>query len=137
MAERLRQAGLEDEVEVSSAGVHAVSGRPAAATGVELLRRRGVDLSSHRSRAVSVELVERSDLIVVMEEGQRQSLFHLAPEALARVFLLSELSGRHGDLEDPWGGSELDYERCIAEVERLLEAGWARLIATEAGPGRG
>ena len=137
MAERLRRAGLGEQVEVGSAGIRTVTGRPAAPTAVDLLGGRGVDVSVHRSRPISVELVKDSDLIVVMEEAQRHSLFHLAPEVLARVFLLSELSGGHHDVEDPWGGSELDYERCIAEIEGLLEAGWAKLIATEGGPGPG
>jgi protein-tyrosine phosphatase len=136
MSDRLRRAGMGGELEVGSAGTRAGKGNAPPPAAIELLRLRGVNLAAHRSRPVSVELVEASELIVVMEEEQRQSLFHLAPDALARVFLLSEFSGGHLDIEDPWGGTEADYARCIAGIDALLEAGWSRLIATAVGRDR-
>jgi len=64
LKDTLKREGLED-VEVSSAGIHALVGEEAPQAARKLLAERGVDLSGHRSRQLDRTLIEESDLILV------------------------------------------------------------------------
>ena len=127
LRERLDRAGLGQEVSVKSAGVWASAGHPASVHAVTCLAGRGIDLSGPRSQPVTVALLEDSDVILVMEEAHRRSIFYLAPQYLAKVFLLSEMSGQHDDVADPYGGEIVAYERTITLLEKLIDDGMPRL----------
>ena len=128
MRQRLAAAGLDGHVQVASAGVYAIPGRPASAYAVDVMAERGVDISQHRSRDLTLADIERADLILVMEEAHRRSIFHLAPQHLRKVFLLSEMAGRHHDIEDPYGDPIEEYRRCADELEDLLDVGFANIL---------
>lgn len=80
-------------VEVGSAGVWAEPGSPASDGSVAAMAQRGLDLSEHRSRPTSPELVDDSDLIVTMESRHVVELVSRHPDAIGRVFTLRELAG--------------------------------------------
>lgn len=124
----LRQSlGADAEfVEIGSAGVGAAEGAPPTTLAVQTAARNGVDVSSHRSRPLVKALVERADLILVMEPGQLQAVRRMgvAPE---RVRLISEwpAPGEPGlEVADPFGQSAEAYEECWRRlrlhVDRLL-----------------
>lgn len=125
---RLAQDSLASEVTVSSAGVWGLDGQPASRPGVEVLAERGVDISGHRARTVTEEDLVRADLVLVMEEAHRRSLFYLAPQMLGKVFLLSEMAGEHHDIRDPYRQPRAEYERCADELERLINVGYDNIL---------
>ena len=129
MRRRLAEAGLgEDRVRVQSAGVYAEAGCGASPASVNTLGRRGMDLTGHRSQLAAPTLLREADLVLVMEERHRRSLFHLAPQFLHKVFLLTEMSGGHADVDDPYGGPEEGYERTADLLEQLIEAGMPKIL---------
>jgi len=75
---------------VSSAGVRAQDGRPAAEMAVELASTLGFDLSQHRTRAVTPDLVAQSDLILAMSEWQRDHCAGMVAGMGSRTFTLRE-----------------------------------------------
>ena len=77
-------------VEVGSAGTHATRDHPAAEPSQELARLRGLDLTRHRSRPVTGDLVERAGLVVTMSERHRDACGPLVPGAGRRVFTVRE-----------------------------------------------
>jgi protein-tyrosine phosphatase len=89
LADVLLQAALPG-VDVSSAGVRARDGYAAAEESQRLAAERGLDLSGHRSRAVTQELIGRADLVLTMSEAHRDLATPLAPRAAAKVFTLRE-----------------------------------------------
>jgi protein-tyrosine phosphatase len=91
--------GLADRVVVTSAGVRALEGHPAAAPSVAIARRWGLDLGDHRSQPVTDDLVERSDLVVTMSERQRDDLGGRVVRASERCFTLRELDRLLADVE--------------------------------------
>jgi len=125
---RLVATGLDGQIHVASAGVWAAEGQSPSELAAATLAARRVELGPHRSRPVTIPLLSEADIIVVMEEAHRQSLFHLAPQYLGKVFLLSELAGRHQDVADPFGGKAADYERTVVLLEELIDAGMPRLL---------
>jgi protein-tyrosine phosphatase len=125
---RIAELGLEEQIEVRSAGVWAQDGYEASANAVATLAARGMDLSEHRSRLLTPALLGEADLVLVMEEAHRRSLFYLAPQHLSKVYLLTEMSGKHADIADPFGGSAEGYVRTADELEKLIDAGLERIL---------
>lgn len=117
--QEIERRGLK--IRVASAGTMAAVGSPASPGSQVEARRRGADLSSHRSRQVDASILG-ADLIVAMTPGH---LAHLRrghgremAAALATDFLPPEHPSRGLAVADPFGGGEEDYER----VADLLEA---------------
>ncbi len=113
-----------DDYEVLSAGVGAFSGQPASRHSQELARERGLDLSGHRSRAVTVDLVDDATHIFAMSRGHLADLLDDYPDAEDKMYLVSEFAAedelRGRDLTDPFGGGLEDYRETLARLERLL-----------------
>jgi protein-tyrosine phosphatase len=124
----ITELGLEDQIAVLSAGVWAEEGYKASTNAVTTLATRGMDLTGHRSRLLTPALLGEADLVLVMEEAHRRSLFHLAPPHLNKVYLLTEMSGQHADVTDPYGGPLEDYVRTADELERLIDAGIPKIL---------
>ncbi len=126
----LETAGVEDQVRVVSAGTRALEDEPASDLAVAEMKRRGLDLREHRSQPLTPDLIREADLILVMEEQHRRSIFSVAPLQLFKVYLLSELSGGYGEVGDPFGEGERDYQRSAAQIEALVHAGMPRILRT-------
>jgi protein-tyrosine phosphatase len=63
-----------------------------------------------------------------MEESHRRSVFYLQPQHLGKVYLLTELVGRHDDVADPYGGPAQGYELVAGLLERVIDAGLPKLL---------
>ncbi|MCG8905679.1 low molecular weight protein-tyrosine-phosphatase [Pseudomonas sp. DP-17] len=121
---KVRAAGLEDRIEIDSAGTgdwH-VGKAPDARTRAAALRR-GYDLSSLRARQVSLADFSRYDLILAMDNANLRDLKHLrgsGGKAELDLFL------RRYELEidevpDPYYGGEDGFERVLDLVERACD----------------
>lgn len=128
MRQRVAALGLEPQVQVISAGTWAEEGYGASKNAVATLAGRGVDLTGHRSQPMTTWLLAQADIVLVMEEAHRRSLFYLAPQHLSKIYLLTELSGRHEDVEDPYGGPPEEYGRTVDLLEKLIDAGLPRIL---------
>lgn len=94
---RLTQLGVD--AHVSSAGLLR-SGQPASAHGVEVLRGRGVDMTAHRSRSMSRDILSSSDLLLGMAREHVREAVVMDPGVWPRTFTLKELV-RRGELAGP------------------------------------
>jgi protein-tyrosine phosphatase len=97
-----RSAGLEAE----SAGLDAYDGAGPTDDAVAVARELGYDLSSHRARHLTHELLEGADVVVGM--------------TAAHVSVLGERARLLGDadLDDPYGCGPEAYRRAYARIER-------------------
>lgn len=128
LRQRLANDGLDAEVSVASAGVYGVDGSGASAPGVEVLSERGIDISSHVAHTVSQQEIAEADLVLVMEEGHRRTLFYSYPQYLTKVFLLSEMSGDYGDVKDPYRRPKAEYQICADRLEKLIDEGYQNIL---------
>ncbi len=120
LAKRLGCAASElaaRSIDVASAGT-AGGGGGASPHAVRVMKQRGMDLTGHVSQAVTPDLLQQADKILVMTRSHRQAVLDMLPSARDRVGLL--LSNR--DISDPIGGSKQDYERCAQAIEEGLQA---------------
>lgn len=118
-----------DGIVVSSAGTGAWDGAPVSEGAYLVGLERGLDLSSHRARLLTRELVEGADLILTMARHHRARVDELGGEG--RVFVLGEYAGRDGDaaeVSDPFGGDLEVYRDTCSEVEALLETAVERIV---------
>ena len=125
----LTERGLPT-VEVTSAGTGAWDGAPASEGAYLVALERGLDLSGHRARLLTRELVEQADLVLTMARHHRARVDELGGEG--RVFVLGEYAGREGDaaeVSDPFGGDLEVYRDTCAELEALVAAVAERLAA--------
>ena len=88
---RLAESGIQ--ARVRSVGLLR-AGNPASEIGVELLAARGIDISSHRSRTVTREILLGADLVVAMAREHVREAAVAAPEVWDRTFTLKELVRR-------------------------------------------
>jgi protein-tyrosine-phosphatase len=124
MAEGLlrKLLGPDSGWEISSAGVRAASGFPASPNAVEAMRELDIDISAHRSRLLTPELINGADLLVTMTRDHRDIIVELNRESGSKVFLLKSfgVSQSAVDITDPVG-EELDvYRRVRDEISAAL-----------------
>jgi protein-tyrosine phosphatase len=135
----LREEGLEDQVEVDSAGTGGWHvGAPPDERATEAASRRSIALDG-AARKFSPEDFAEFDLILAMDEENRRDLLALAPddEARGKVRMLREFdpaSGGSGDLDvpDPYYGGEEGFEHVLD----LVEAATRGLVAELRAAGR-
>jgi len=131
MAERYARIQLDereaDEVEVESAGFIKDEGRSSPKRAVEVARWYDVDLSDHRSKRVTHDQIQRSDLVFVMDTRNYNLLRAEFDSAIDRTYLLKSFGSdgrRDFEISDPHGnGTEAfatAYGELTAAVDSLL-----------------
>jgi protein-tyrosine-phosphatase len=124
----LAERGIEG-IDVSSAGTGAWDGAPVSEGAYLVGLERGLDLSAHRARLLTRELVEQADLVLTMARHHRARVDELGGEG--RVFVLGEYAGREGDeaeVSDPFGGDLEVYRDTCVELQALVEAAVERIV---------
>ena len=98
MAQRLLSARLAarvQQVPVASAGLLGDGRRPPAEV-ISVMAARGLDVTGHRSRAVTPADLAAAGLVIGLTREHARHAAVLAPEAWPRVFTLRELVRRGG-----------------------------------------
>jgi len=119
--------------EVVSAGTTAADGQPPSPEALEVMRESGLDLSRHRSRQVTAEMVTQARLVLTMTRRHRETLIGLFPEAADRVHTLRSYAGTVGpgseeDICDPLGSGVEAYRQAAGELRRAAEKTAERLL---------
>lgn len=112
----------QGEVAFSSAGTAAYDGMKAAENAVLVLKELGIDISRHRARLLTPEMVESASLVVAMERRHREEILRMAPGSEDKLILLGDLDlkRRSPDIDDPIGGDEAVYRRTRDEIAELV-----------------
>ena len=112
-----------DGVVVRSAGFIG-PGRQAQDRTRELARQAGFDLESHVSRLVEAEEVGQTDLVVVMDPGQRRRLCRSTGRSRRDVVVLGDLDSeplvRRG-IQDPYGHPPEVFDRVYRRIDRCMD----------------
>lgn len=116
--QKAKEVGLS--VGVASAGVFAEEGMPASSQAVEVMRRRGIDLTDHKASTVAELQLGPDDLLLTMTRSQARMLVSRYPQLDGQVYVLSEYVGKNGDVRDPFGGDVAEYAATADELEYLV-----------------
>ena len=130
IARRLLSDASRNDVTVASAGTNAWDGSPPSDGAMLVGMEQGLDLSEHRSRQLTEEIVSEADLILVMAPSHLARVKEFAPKA--NVHLLGGFtSGREGStVQDPFGGDLAAYRATFKELERELAGLLERIPAS-------
>ncbi len=126
MAEGLFRAALPPEwrndVTVSSAGTHAWDGQPASSLSVTAVKEKGIDISGHRARLVTPDIINKASLVVALAGAHVVYMKTVVPGAGEWMILLGELDVERGDkdVRDPVGGSLEDYRGARDDIAYLI-----------------
>ena len=103
-----------NQVRVVSSGVAAFPGQPATGHSATVLRKVGLDLSSHRSSVVTPEFERDAIVHLCMTESHRHILQEEFPGLRGEVRLYREFIPGVPDpvIPDPYGGPLHEYEAC-------------------------
>jgi protein-tyrosine phosphatase len=129
-ADWLRRHAIPGEWRVGSAGTWAEDGLPATSHSRSLLAQQGLDLSLHRARRVTAELLAETDLVLCMTGAHQEALRAEFPHLAARIHLLSAMAGVPYDIADPYGGPRAGYAAMVAELRDLIERGGDQIVVT-------
>lgn len=128
---------LSNEFSASSAGISAVNGLPASENSICVLRDNwGIDLTSHRSRAISEDEIKDAFLIFTMTNNHKNMLQAAFPHTKSKVYTLKEFVqqkkqyGSEGasspvndiDITDPFGKPLEVYQECASEIKAAVDA---------------
>jgi protein-tyrosine-phosphatase len=109
--------------QVQSAGTWTENGFPATSGTKKTMAALGLDLSGHRSQAITQELLGNFNLLLVMEYGHQESIRIEFPQYREKLFLLSAMAGGNYEIVDPMGGTEADYTATALQIRSILEQG--------------
>lgn len=118
LKEKLRNSGNTD-ISISSAGLMDMKGGRARDEAIEIIRNIGVDISHHRSRHLTDNMIKEADMVIVMEASHRDKILGKYPEISNKVFLLSRFGNEKGierDIADPYGAPVFYYRTAFREI---------------------
>jgi protein-tyrosine phosphatase len=118
----LQKKGLDDVV-ADSAGLLALPGNSASGLAQKVAAEYDVDLSGHVAKSVNEDIVDRSDLILVMEKAHEESLLDAFPEAEGKVFLIrrfARFGSNNRGIADPYGLNYEAYRFCFLDIQDCI-----------------
>lgn len=122
---QLAEAGLDDQVVVSSAGTGGWhTGEPMDRRAAAVLSARGYDPSRHMARTFSMDWYADNDLLLAMDASNHADMADQAPsvDALTKLRMFREFDPAATDddreVPDPWFGGTEGFNRVLAMVER-------------------
>ncbi|MFD1195092.1 low molecular weight phosphotyrosine protein phosphatase [Seohaeicola saemankumensis] len=126
VGERLLRQAMP-ELDVTSAGINALVGKPADKTASEVAATHGLSLHGHAARQFTAALGASHDLILVMERGHKREIARMAPQLAGRVMLFDKWTGETG-IADPYLRSAEFHEKTFTALSEAADA-WARRLA--------
>jgi protein-tyrosine phosphatase len=130
MREALAARGIQ-QVTAGSAGSGAWDGAPASEGAYLVGLENGLDLSGHRARLLTREMVREADLILVMSGHHVARVAELGGED--KVHLLGQYAGREpsrAEVNDPYGADLASYRTTFTELQELVGHVVSRVAGT-------
>ena len=122
---------LLPQKKISSAGLitepSGLQGTPASKPAQRLAKSLGYSLDSHKAQQSTSFMLRQADLILVMEQEQKQKLQKKSPELTGKILLMSHWSGEH-NIFDPYQRDEQAYLESFSKVQEAAKA-WAQKLS--------
>ncbi|MCJ7625146.1 MAG: hypothetical protein MUO76_16735 [Anaerolineaceae bacterium] len=113
---------------IGSAGTWAVSVKTAMPYSQEMMKELGLDISRHRSRTISNELLNAADLILTMESSHKEAIQIEFSSRSSKIFMLSEMAGKTADIPDPAGKRREEFIEITNLIRQYLIDGFERIL---------
>jgi protein-tyrosine phosphatase len=104
------------KIDVSSAGINALANHPADPIVQELMSTKGLNVSNHRARQLTRELLLDNELILIMETRHQEGVEGILSSVRGKVHRLGKWGGF--DILDPYQRPRFAYEQALALIEQ-------------------
>lgn len=108
---------MEHGWRIETRGIAAFPGTRASNNAIIAMKKKKLDLTGHRSRNITSELVREADSIFALTQGHLYNLLKAFPEARGKTCVLHP---EGIDIPDPYGGSLEIYETCARQIENAV-----------------
>jgi protein-tyrosine phosphatase len=141
--QELDKGGLSDMYEVISRGTQGtrVDKTPVKHPNITLysslfhalepvLRKLGIDLSSHVSTPIDEDVAARASVMLAMDRKTYQGLLALFPDQADKIHMFSELVDEERDIRDPIGVKGIKkQEQIFTDIRDIIIRGFPKLLA--------
>lgn len=128
--EYLLKKELGPEFNVMSAGLGALVDHPAHEISQKIALEHGVDMSAHHARQINMDILKWADLVLTMENGQKQEIIRKYPWAEGKVFRYGE--PQKVDVPDPYRRPENAFVLAWNFISKLTPY-WVQKIKESEG----
>jgi len=125
IGERLLRQHLPDRY-IASAGIFGLEGCPADDSAQDVAWRHGISLDGHVARRLTRNLMQGSDLILVMEPEHLRFIAAMAPEIRGKSLLFGQWLEPQ-DISDPYRKSREAFEYVFGLLGKASQE-WARRL---------
>lgn len=123
----LRNALGASAITVSSAGLSARVGEGVEASAREVLENHGHCAEAFQARQLTSDIINDSDLILVMEKQHVNQVLKIASHARGKVFLLGKWQSER-EIQDPYRQGKAAFIHAHALIEDAVSS-WAQRLA--------
>jgi len=125
------EEGPLKQLKVVSAGVAARPGEYVSENSVIALKKVGIDISAHRSRPLTQDMLDSALLVLCMTESHRSLIELQASPVPAHLHLFRDFlpDGASREIADPFGGPLKLYEASRDEMVEAIPSIVAQLKA--------
>lgn len=128
MAEALLISHLKNaypEILIHSAGLAAVVDHGAVNIAQELMLQRGLDISAHRARQASPQILFAADLILTMSSRQQKQIESKLPAVCGKVHRLGKWDSY--DIPDPYQRPKSAFENALILIDQGIDS-WCKKL---------
>ncbi|MFC6335280.1 low molecular weight phosphotyrosine protein phosphatase [Pseudomonas sp. CCM 7891] len=122
----LRNALASSSIAVASAGLSARVGESMEPAARQVLEDRGHSAHAFKARQITSDIVNESDLILVMEKEHVERVLKIASHARGKVFLLGKWQSDR-EIQDPYRQGKAAFIHAHALIEDAV-CSWAQRL---------
>ncbi len=112
-----------EAIRVTSAGLNATPGKEVHPWAVTAAREFRISLENHRARRLTLAMVDEADAIMAMDYQNQVQLISRFPQAVDKIFMLSEYAGEDyhlGEIADPYYLGQEGTRKCYRTLDRCV-----------------
>ncbi|HZJ84799.1 MAG TPA: low molecular weight protein arginine phosphatase [Syntrophomonadaceae bacterium] len=121
LADIWQKGPRKKQLNLISAGVFTFDDMPASAEAIQVMQESNIDISGHRSKQVTEELLASADLILTMTESHRQRILEMFPEYAAVIHTITAYIGHDDEVADPFGRGLAAYYDTLEQLEAIMD----------------
>ncbi len=111
---------------VSSAGLKALTGKAVEVNASRQLVENSYAVGNHVAQQINTQMVQDSDLVLVMERYQQHQIMRDYPACSGKVMLLGQWLSNQ-EISDPYGKSDEVFAIVFRQIEQACDV-WSRKL---------
>ncbi|MCP4580660.1 MAG: low molecular weight protein arginine phosphatase [candidate division Zixibacteria bacterium] len=121
-----------NNLEIYSAGTGAMAGMPATDYAIAAAAHWDIDISGHRSTALTPELIKNSNLILAMAPEHADTILSYDRATISKLHLFKgfplSYERSQAGVDDPIGGSLEQYNQTFLELDEITRNIFPQII---------